>query len=108
MSNIIKMVAYAERDSYESQEDKTLKGTEDRGRGGGWRSNCVSLWRRNKGEGKVYVRGIRQGTKDGLGRTVGLAVSIEFLTVAFDQLRHLVAGGFGHGGQDIRRYPGAR
>jgi hypothetical protein len=36
------------------------------------------------------------------------AVSREFGTVAFDQLRHRVAGGFGHGGQDIRRYPGAR
>jgi hypothetical protein len=54
------------------------------------------------------VRGIRHWTGDGFWRTVGLAVSTEFLTVAFDQLRHRVAGGFGHGGQDIRRYPGAR
>ena len=68
----------------------------------------MSRWRRDKGEGKVYVRGIRHGTEDGFWRAVGLAVSIEFLAVAFDQLRHQVAGGFGHGGQDIHRYPRAR
>jgi hypothetical protein len=26
----------------------------------------------------------------------------------FDQLRNRVTGGFGHGGHDIHRYPGAR
>jgi hypothetical protein len=52
------------------------------------------------------VKGI--STEDGFGRTVGFAVSREFLVVTFDQLRHRVAGGFGHGGQDIHRYPGAR
>jgi hypothetical protein len=31
------------------------------------------------------MRDIRQGTEDGFGRTVGLAMSREFLFVAFDQ-----------------------
>jgi hypothetical protein len=39
---------------------------------------------------------------------VGFFVSREFMAVAFDQLRHRVAGGFGHRGQDIHRYLGAR
>jgi hypothetical protein len=51
---------------------------------------------------------VREGeTEDGLGGA-DFAVSREFLVVTFDQLRHRVAGGFGHGGQDIHRYPGAR
>jgi hypothetical protein len=43
-----------------------------------------------------------------MGRTVGFAVSKDFLAMPFDQLRHRVAGGFGYGGQDIHRYPRAR
>jgi hypothetical protein len=50
--------------------------------------------------------GIRR--KGDFGRTMTFAGRREFLVVTFDQLRHRVAGGFGHGGQDIRRYPGAR
>ena len=50
--------------------------------------------------------GIRR--KGDFGRTMIFAGRREFLVVTFDQLRHRVAGGFGHRGQDIRRYPGAR
>jgi hypothetical protein len=49
---------------------------------------------------------IRQ--KGDFGRTMTFSGRREFLVVIFDQLRHQVARGFGHGGQDIRRYPGAR
>ena len=59
-----------------------------------------------KGRRKVYVKGIR-GRRD-FGRTMTFVVSREFMAVNFDQLRHRVGGGFGHGGQDIHRYPGAR
>ena len=65
----------------------------------------MSRRRRNKGGRRVMG-----GSFDGGGilRTAGFAVRKEFMVVTFDQLRHRVAGGFGHGGQDIHRYPRAR
>jgi hypothetical protein len=42
------------------------------------------------------VRGIIRRRMD--SEDYGFAVSREFLVVTFDQLRHRVAGGFGHGG----------
>jgi hypothetical protein len=49
-----------QRGSYESREDKTLKGDEGRRMEGGWSSNCMSQRRRNKGKGKVDGRIIRR------------------------------------------------
>jgi hypothetical protein len=39
---------------------------------------------------------------------VGFAGGVELWQWILDQLRHRVAGSFGHGGQDIHRYLGAR
>jgi hypothetical protein len=45
--------------AYESREDKTFKEGEGTGTEGGWRSNCMSRRRRDKGKGKVGGRIIR-------------------------------------------------
>jgi hypothetical protein len=76
MKNVKKMVAYAEREPMNPEKIKHLRGRRDRHMEGGWRSNCMSRRRRNKGKGKVDGRIIRQ-RRDFL-RTFGLAVSTEF------------------------------
>ena len=65
MKNVIKWLRMQRGIAYESQEDKTLKGDEGRRTGGGWRSICMSRWRRNKGERKDYARGIRRRMDSG-------------------------------------------
>jgi hypothetical protein len=56
-----------QRGSYESREDKTLKGDEGRRMEGGWRSNCMSRRRRNKGRGRLtggFIRRRRDFSED--------------------------------------------
>jgi hypothetical protein len=45
---------------------------------------------------------------EGVGGRLDLQGAESFWQWHFDQLRHRIAGGFGHGGQDIHRYLGAR
>ena len=47
------MVVYAEREPMNPEKLKTFKKGEGTGMEGGWRSNCMSRRRRDKGRGRL-------------------------------------------------------